>query len=165
MATMSDITALSQVSTSAVRLQMEELLFDFYSAVGASPRRPFAGNASDLLADDFEGRFFSRDSSELSCFDKPQMLVADFGHRDLRPNSQLIDLRAGSVTDSLISVNYEAAFRYGQTLIVRRGTFKAVMTHAGWALRSIDEDMRVTLLPESRRRLRAASDLPRVWIR
>jgi hypothetical protein len=148
-----------------LRLQMEDLLQGFYSAVGVAPRQHPPANAGELLADNFRGQFFLRDSGEHVSFNKEQMLVSDLGHRDIRPNAQLIALTSTCAADIFVSVNFAIAFRYGQTSVVRRGTFKAVKVHSGWALRSIDEEVRTVMLPESRRKLRTASDAPRVWIR
>jgi hypothetical protein len=73
-------------------------------------------------------------------------------------------MNAAYTADGCVAVAYAAAFRYGRFSMVRRGAFKAVETEHGWALRSLDEDVRVVLLPETRRKLRNPSDQPRVWI-
>ena len=166
MATMTAIRALPEISSERrIRTQMEELLFDFYSVVGVAPRRPYPVMANDLLSDNFVGRFFIATTSELMCFNKAQMLAAKVGRGDMqRPCAQLLSMNLLYGADGSMSVNYAAAFRYGQTAMIRRGALKAVEGAHGWALRSVDEDVRVIVLAESKRKLSAKSDRPRIWI-
>lgn len=166
MATSGATTHFSEASSNIpLRTRIEELLFDFYSLVGVAPRRPEAAPATDLLADNFQGRFFLQSTSELLCFDKGQIVTAQLRVGDAqRPGSQLINLSLVRDEDGSVSANYAVALRHGQTALLRRGTLKAIETVRGWAIRSVDEDVRVIVLPEPRRR-RTAFDQPRVWIR
>lgn len=148
-----------------LRTQMEELLFDLYSVVGVAPRRPYPVVAGDLLASEFQGRFFIQTTSELLCFDRDQMLASKVGRGDFqRPNLQLVSMIASCESDSAVSVNYTAAFRYGQTCTVRRGTFRAIKRADRWQIISMDEDVRVLVLPESGHRHDGRPDRPRIWI-
>jgi hypothetical protein len=166
MATKSAITALPEIPRYlSLRIELEELLFDFYSVVGIAPRRGYPLNAADLLADDFQGRFFIKATSELLCFDKQGMLKTKVSGSAQRPGSQLVSMNMAHDDDGSVSVSYVAAFGHGQTATVRRGALKAVETASGWRLRSLDEDVRVILLPEPRKYLHSAPDQPRVWIR
>jgi hypothetical protein len=165
MATTTAIPALQASNGNVLRTQMEELLFDFYSVMGVATRRQYPVMANELLTDNFQGRFFIQSSSELMCFSKAQMLASKVGRGGLQgPACQLTSMNASYTPDGCVAATYAAAFRYGQTSMVRRGAFKAVETEHGWSLRSLDEDVRVVLLPESRRKLRNPSDQPRVWI-
>ncbi len=149
---------------SALRESMEELLINFYSVVGVAPRRTYPVDAAELLADDFEGQFFIQTSSELMVFSKAQMLAAKVGRGESqRPSCQMLSLSVVAGTNGVSTVVYAAAFRFGQTAQVRRGSFKASQGTGGWKLQSIEEDVRVVLLPERSRR-QVAADRPRVWI-
>jgi hypothetical protein len=145
----------------SLRLQMEVLLGEFYSAVGIAPRDYPSTYVAELLADNFEGRFFMRASSELLCFDKQQILTARLGLGDVRPTSRLLSLELSTITADSLSATYCAVLRYGQSAIFHHGSLKAEQSNGRWMLRSIDEDVR--LMPESR--INPHSDRPRVWIR
>ena len=148
-----------------LRSQMEELLVDFYSVMGVAPRRAYAVNAADLIADDFQGRFFIASTSELMVFTKAEMLASKVGRGEInRPSSQLLSLTANLSEDGIASVVYAVAYRFGQTAQVRRGSFKASRQNDSWVLRSIDEDVRLVILPEIKRPRAAAADRPRLWI-
>ncbi len=166
MATKSAITMLPELGEdTSIRSTMEKLLFDFYSVVGIAPRRGYLIVPGELLADSFQARFFIRATSELLCFDKQQMLTAKVGENAQRPGSQLVSMNLVEDGNGCVLVSYVAAFRCGQTATVRRGAFQAVDFSHGWQLRSLDEDVRVILLPEPRKFIRTAHDQPRVWIR
>jgi len=148
-----------------LRVQLEELLFDFYSVVGVAPRRPYPVVAADLLTDNFQGRFFISATSELMYFTKAQMLASKVGRGDAQsPASELVSMNLVQAADGTVSVSYAASFCYGQTAMIRRGTLKAVETPHGWALRSVDEDVRVIILADIRRKLCVTADRPRIWI-
>lgn len=86
MATKLALTELPAISNRlSLRLDMEELLFDFYSIAGLAPRRGYPVSAVDLLTDDFRGRIFHRATSELLCFDKSVMVEAKLKGNALRP--------------------------------------------------------------------------------
>jgi hypothetical protein len=166
MATKLALTELPAISSRlSLRLELEELLFDFYSIAGLAPRRGYPVAAADLLTDDFQGRIFNRATSELLCFDKALMLEAKLKGSVLRPGSQLLSMNLIHHEDGSVSVSYVAAFRHGQTSLVRRGALRAVESGSGWRLASLDEDVRVLLMPEPRKFLRTTPDQPRVWIR
>ena len=165
---MATLTAIPQVTkpkpSSVLRIRMEELLMDFYSVVGVAPRRPYPVNAADLLASDFEGQFFIQTTSELMVFSKAQMLASKVGRGELqRPTCQMLSMSATREEDGVVGVIYAAAFRFGQTAQVRRGSFKAARENGQWVLRSIDEDVRLVFLPEVCKK-RVAADRPRVWV-
>lgn len=147
----------------SLRAAMEDLLDEFYRSVGVAPRDRAWTYASDLLAENFAGRFFLHSSSELLCFDRSQILGARLGLGDLPPQSRLLTMSAPSEKEGFVFANYVAAFRYGRTLIRRRGTIKAFQENAAWKIRSVDEDVRVILLPQERAKFRAPSDQPRIW--
>jgi hypothetical protein len=149
----------------SLRLELEELLFDFYSIAGLAPRRGYSVNAAELLTNDFQGRIFHRASSELLCFDKAVMVEAKLKGSAVRPSSQLLSMNLVQHPNGLVSVSYVAAFRHGQTSTVRRGALQAVESGSGWKLASLDEDVRVVLMPAPRKYLRTTPDQPRVWIR
>ncbi|ABF41835.1 hypothetical protein Acid345_2834 [Candidatus Koribacter versatilis Ellin345] len=152
-------------SSNDLRSQMEDLLIDFYSVVGVAPRRAYPVNAADLLADDFQGRFFIQSSSELMVFSKAQMLASKVGRGEInRPVSRLVSLSAKLCEDGIASVVYAVAYRFGQTAQVRRGSFKASLQGENWVLHSIDEDVRLVILPEVKRTQSVAADRPRLWI-
>jgi hypothetical protein len=166
MATELAITVLPGLADdTSIRSTMEKLLFDFYSVVGIAPRRGYLIVPGELLADSFQARFFIQATSELLCFDKQQMLTAKVSGNAQRPGSQLLSMNLVHDDNGCISVSYVAAFRHGQTATVRRGAFQAVDLSHGWQMRSLDEDVRVILMPEPRKYLRTAPDQPRVWIR
>jgi hypothetical protein len=166
MATKSAITVLPELTDdTSIRSTMENLLFDFYSVVGIAPRRGYLIVPGELLADSFQARFFIKATSELLCFDKQQMLTAKVAGNAQRPGSQLLSMNFVHDGNGCVSVSYVAAFRHGQTATVRRGAFQAVDLSHGWQLRSLDEDVRVLLMPEPRKYIRTAPDQPRVWIR
>jgi len=153
------------VSSNDLRSQMEELLIDFYSVVGVAPRRSYPVNAADLLADDFQGRFFIASSSELMVFSKAQMLASKVGRGEInRPSSQLLSLTAKLCEDGGATVVYAVAYSFGQTAQVRRGSFKASKQDEKWLLRAIDEDVRLVILPEVKRPRQVPADHPRLWI-
>lgn len=147
----------------SLQARMEDLLGEFYRTVGVAPRDRAWAYASDLLADKFEGRFFLRSSSELLCFDRSQILGARLGLGDLPPQSQLLSMSAPAEKEGNVFADYVAAFRYGRTLILRHGTLKAEQGTGQWKIRSVDEDIRTTLLPEARAKVRNPSDQPRIW--
>lgn len=149
-------------ASATLRLQLESLLGDFYSAVGIAPRQYPSVYATELLADNFEGRFFMHAAFELLCFDKGQMLSARLGLGDVRPTSRLLSLDLATVAGDSISATYCAVLRYGQSAIFHRGTMKVVQNDGHWIIRSIDEDVRVRLMPESH--ITRRSDRPRIWI-
>lgn len=166
MATMTTTPALPKLPTEgSLRTRMEALLLGFYSVVGIVPRRnhPLPNN---LLTESFQGRFFIAATSELICYSKEQMLNARVGRGGTqRPQTQLLSMHVVRESEGRVTVTYVAAFRYGCTATVRRGSFKAVETLNGWSLRSIDEDVRVVLLFDNRRRMYVPpADRPRVWI-
>ena len=146
----------------SLRSQMESLLGDFYNAIGVAPGRFPVANATDLLTDDFEARFFMCASWELMSFNKSQMLSARIGLADVRPTSRLLSLNVTNATEENVCVSYCASLRYGQSAIFHRGTLNAIKQDGRWVIRSIEEDVRVKVMPQSR--INRSSDRPRVWI-
>ena len=84
---------LNPSSEDQLRVQLEELLFDFYSVVGVAPRRPYPVVAADLLTDNFQGRFFISATSELMYFMKAQMLASKVGRGEGRGWNGFRELR------------------------------------------------------------------------
>jgi hypothetical protein len=145
-----------------LRTQMEELLLSFYDAAGITPGVPSRAS-SELLADNFQGCFFVRATSELHCFDKAHVLNAKVTpgtpHKVI---CQLMSMSAATEDEEGVVIRYAAGFRYGSSVTIRRGMMKAVPKNGEWMLRSLDEDVRVVVLPAVRR-LAASLDRPRVW--
>jgi hypothetical protein len=162
MATVTVSTASFQ-SSSALRLQMEQLLVDFYTIIGIMPPRPNAAIAADLLAEDFQGLFFSRTTSETLVFNKSQLLASNAARSDGQPSSELLSLNAMTEENGVIALSYSAAFRVGHTVTVRRGSLKAARAGERWMLRAVEEDVRVFVIPEASKP-RGSADRPRIWI-
>jgi hypothetical protein len=164
MATSTSILGISeQATSSALRTELENLLLDLYSVVGVAPQRPYEVIPADLLTEDFQGRIFIRTSSELMSFNKTQMLAAKLARGGTaQPESQLLSMEVSKAADGSVTAVYAAAFRAQQTATVRSGSFQAVKPGERWMLRSIDEDVRVILMPEATGP-RVANDHPRVW--
>jgi hypothetical protein len=144
-----------------LRTQMEELLLNFYDAAGITPGVPSRAS-SDLLADNFQGCFFVRATLELQCFDKAHVLsakaVAGAPHKAV---CQFLSMSAPTEDDEGIVIRYAAGFRYGPSVTIRRGMMKAVPKNGQWVLRSLDEDVRILVLPAARKS--TALDRPRLW--
>ena len=164
MATTTANTASLQSSPSALRLQMEELLFDFYSVVGIVSPRPYAVSPADLLADEFEGRFFSHTTSQLLAFNKAQLLAAPaVRNEESVPSCDLFSLNSISEQEGVLAISYRAAFRRDHTVTVRTGSMKVVHQGERWILQALDEQVRIVVNPEAIKR-RQPADRPRIWI-
>ena len=144
-----------------LRTAMEELLLNFYDAAGITPGVPLRAS-SDLLADNFQGCFFVRSNSELQCFDKAHVLNANVTPSiPHKVACQFMSMSAAAEDEEGVTVRYAAGFRQGGSVTIRRGMMKAVPKNGEWLLRSLDEDVRVVVLPAARRT--APLDRPRVW--
>jgi hypothetical protein len=145
-----------------LRTSMEELLLNFYEAAGVTPGVPLRAS-SDLLADNFQGCFFVRSTSELHCFDKAHVVNAKVTPgTPHKVTCQFLSMSAASEDEEGVLVRYAAGFRYGSSVTIRRGMMKAVPKNGEWVLRSLDEDVRVVVIAPPKRPA-AASDRPRVW--
>ena len=162
MATVSNTPHQPAERATCLRTAMEELLLNFYDAAGVTPGVPLRAS-SDILADNFQGCFFVRATSELQCFDKEHVVNAK-----VTPGTphkvacQFLSMSAASEDEEGIVIRYAAGFRYGASITIRRGMMKALPKNGEWVLRSLDEDVRVVVLSAAKRPT-APIDRPRVW--